>query len=95
MHCCERVQILSDEHLLKMREHGVVASIQPQFVPSDVPWLSSKLPQHLMSFAFRWKSLLDAGRAAASTGVIILLLEYSLLSISGCKFQVAVFFAVS
>jgi len=44
-----------------MREHGVIASIQPQFVPTDAAWLSSKLPQQLMSLAYPWKSLLEAG----------------------------------
>jgi len=45
-----------------MRDHGVIASIQPQFVPSDAPWLASKLPQPLMRLAYPWKSLLEAGR---------------------------------
>jgi len=44
-----------------MREHGVIASIQPQFVSTDAPSLSSKLPQQLMTLAYPWKSLLEAG----------------------------------
>ena len=58
-HYC--VQVLRHDQLAKMREHGVIASIQPQFVPSDAAWLSSKLPQQLLSLAFPWKSLLEAG----------------------------------
>ena len=45
-----------------MRQHGVIASIQPQFVPSDAGWLASKLPPQLLGFAYPWKSLLEAGR---------------------------------
>jgi len=48
-----------------MPQHGVIASIQPQFVPSDAAWLASKLPQQLMRLAYPWKSLLQTG-----TGII-------------------------
>ena len=61
------VQIVRDEQLSKMREHGVIASVQPQFVSSDAAWLSSKLPQPLISVAYPWKSLLRAGTLAVTT----------------------------
>ena len=57
------VQIVREEQLSKMRERGVIASIQPQFVSSDARWLSSKLPQQLIDCAYPWKSLLRAGYA--------------------------------
>jgi len=44
-----------------MARHGVIASIQPQFVHSDAAWLASKLPQQLMRLAYPWKSLRQAG----------------------------------
>ena len=44
-----------------MKARGVVANIQPQFVPTDARWLPEKLPPQLLTHAYAWKTLLDNG----------------------------------
>ena len=44
-----------------MRELGVIANVQPQFVTTDSRWLDTLLPDELLPWAYAWKSLLDRG----------------------------------
>jgi len=44
-----------------MRYQGVIANIQPQFVPSDSRWAQEKLPDSLLPYAYAWKTLLREG----------------------------------
>jgi len=44
-----------------MRSLGVIANIQPQFVPTDARWIQDKLAPELMKYAYAWKTLLDNG----------------------------------
>ena len=54
-------QILRADLLDRMLSHGVIANIQPQFVPTDARWLQQLLPQQLADYAYSWKSLFDKG----------------------------------
>ena len=56
-HC----QVLSAPLLSAFRLHGVVANIQPQFVTADCRWIAERLPPALLSHAYVWKAMLDAG----------------------------------
>lgn len=85
IHC----QILREEQLARMRDHGVIASIQPQFVPSDAPWLASQLPQQLMRLAYPWKSLLEAGIVCAGGSDGPVETPQPLLGIYDCVFRPA------
>ena len=45
-----------------MKSRGIIASIQPQFVPTDARWLEGLLPESLMEYAYVWRTLLKSGR---------------------------------
>ena len=47
--------------MARMQALGVVANIQPQFVPTDARWLGGLLNDQLLTHAYPWKTLLDKG----------------------------------
>ena len=55
------VQILRADLVDRMSSRGVIASIQPQFVPTDCRWLSTLLPSESATYAYVWKTLIDKG----------------------------------
>lgn len=55
-------QILREDLVKKMVQHGVIANIQPQFVPTDACWAEKMLPPDLLEYAYAWKTILHAGR---------------------------------
>jgi predicted amidohydrolase YtcJ len=57
----EHAQIIREEDLIRFREIGVTAVIQPQFFASDRKWAIDRIGSGRMKNAYRWKSLLDAG----------------------------------
>jgi predicted amidohydrolase YtcJ len=44
-----------------MKALGMVANIQPQFVPTDARWVEDFLPDQLMGCIYPWKTLTKAG----------------------------------
>ena len=44
-----------------MKELGVIANIQPQFLTKDSTWLHEKIPTKLMDKAYVWKTLINQG----------------------------------
>ncbi|ELU03691.1 hypothetical protein CAPTEDRAFT_206365 [Capitella teleta] len=56
-HC----QILRKELIPRMKSLGMIANIQPQFVPTDARWVDRFLPDGLMDCIYPWKTLTDAG----------------------------------
>jgi len=59
----EHVQVLSDDVLSQRRfqELGVIASMQPQHMPSDSPWAGQRLGANRLRLAYDWRGLLDSG----------------------------------
>jgi predicted amidohydrolase YtcJ len=62
-HRIEHAQFLQPADVNRMARLGVVASMQPQHCPSDLPILGMVEGQKLASYA--WRSLLDAGATVA------------------------------
>jgi len=59
-HRIEHASILNTELIRQMTEAGVVASVQPHFIVSDV-WLEQRLGARRASLAYPFHSLLQAG----------------------------------
>ncbi len=57
----EHAQIISEKDLIRFKDLGITAVIQPQFFASDRKWAIDRLGAERMKNAYRWKSLLDAG----------------------------------
>ncbi|WP_411374465.1 amidohydrolase [Arthrobacter sp. MPF02] len=62
-HRIEHVQFLQPADVQRLARLGVVASMQPQHCPSDLPILGMVEGRNLASYA--WRSLLDAGTTLA------------------------------
>jgi len=56
-HC----QVLSPDIITHMALLGVVANVQPSFVPTDMRWLAQRLQPHQLESAYAWKTLLRQG----------------------------------
>lgn len=57
IHCC----VLNENLLNRMTNLSVVIDIQPAFVPSDFPWVSERLGDERLEYAYAWKKMLDSG----------------------------------
>jgi predicted amidohydrolase YtcJ len=57
----EHASITDQEQIGRMAAAGVVASVQPSFVPSDAPWLGRRLGTERALWAYPFRSMLDAG----------------------------------
>ena len=42
-----------------MKEMGVIANVQPQFVHTDSLWAEKRLPSELLKYAYSWKTLMN------------------------------------
>jgi predicted amidohydrolase YtcJ len=56
-HC----QVLGDDLIARMAVLGVVANIQPSFVPTDARFVSQRLAASVHRTSYAWRSLLAAG----------------------------------
>lgn len=56
-HC----QILRPDLIKRMKSRGVIANIQPQFVPTDSEVAEKLIPAHLLQCSYPWKTLMDQG----------------------------------
>lgn len=57
----EHAAIADPGQVERMAAAGVVASVQPSFVPADAPWLSRRLGQERTGWAYPFASMLAAG----------------------------------
>ena len=57
----EHAQVVSPEDLPRFRTLGVIASIQPVFATSDMPWAAARLSGRRIGESYAWRSLLRAG----------------------------------
>ena len=61
-HC----QILGEDLVRQMKRLGVIANVQPSFVPTDMHWINKRgLSPVAWPYAYAWKTLLDAGVVVA------------------------------
>ncbi|CAM9101259.1 unnamed protein product, partial [Ectocarpus fasciculatus] len=56
-HC----QVLGRDLIDLMREMGVIANIQPSFVPTDMEWASARLTSDVLEFSYAWRTLMQDG----------------------------------
>ncbi|MFW9929968.1 MAG: amidohydrolase, partial [Candidatus Thorarchaeota archaeon] len=54
-HC----QILGKDLIEKMTNNGIIASIQPIFIESDMQWVEKFLGKERMKYAYAWKTLIQ------------------------------------
>ncbi|MFP5331199.1 MAG: amidohydrolase [Acidimicrobiia bacterium] len=59
----EHASVADPDQVEAMAELGVVASVQPSFVPSDEPWLGRRLGPKREAWAYPFASMLAAGVA--------------------------------
>ncbi|MFO7942537.1 MAG: amidohydrolase [Bacillota bacterium] len=57
IHC----QITRPEQFGAMARAGIIASIQPRFVATDMAWAEARIGRELISTSYAWRSMLDAG----------------------------------
>lgn len=57
----EHAQIVSPEDVPRFADVGVIASVQPTHCTSDMPWAPARLGEDRIPWAYRWRSLLEAG----------------------------------
>lgn len=62
-HC----QVLREDLLPRMRDRGVIANIQPQFVTTDSLYVEKILPASLLKYSYAWKTIMDAGILCAGS----------------------------
>lgn len=62
IHC----QVVGKDQMADLARLGMVADIQPAFLPSDLPWLPEKLGRERALQTYAWRSLLEAGIPAAA-----------------------------
>ena len=60
-HRIEHSQTVRPEDVGRYARLGVIASVQPTHCPSDMPWAPARLGPGRIPWAYRWRSLLDAG----------------------------------
>jgi len=44
-----------------MKNYGVIANVQPQFVTTDSLWAEKRLPDELLAYSYIWKTLMKSG----------------------------------
>ncbi len=57
----EHCAMLTDADVARLADLRLVASCQPTFVTSDMPWLEERLGSGRMASVYRWNSLAEAG----------------------------------
>ncbi len=60
-HRIEHSQTVRPKDVERFARLGVLASIQPTHCTSDMPWAPERLGPRRISWAYRWRSFLDAG----------------------------------
>ena len=59
---CERpvlthCQVLSNSLINRMALGGVIANVQPSFVPTDMRWVQQRLTREQQQYSYAWKVL--------------------------------------
>ena len=64
-HRIEHSQTVRPADVARFARLGVIASVQPLHCTDDMPWAPRRLGPERIAWAYRWRSLLDAGVALA------------------------------
>eukprot|EP00512_Aurantiochytrium_limacinum_P013333 CAMPEP_0171582134 /NCGR_PEP_ID=MMETSP0961-20121227/10015_1 /TAXON_ID=87120 /ORGANISM="Aurantiochytrium limacinum, Strain ATCCMYA-1381" /LENGTH=868 /DNA_ID=CAMNT_0012139069 /DNA_START=9 /DNA_END=2615 /DNA_ORIENTATION=+ len=56
-HC----QILGPDLVEQMAQGGVIANIQPTFVPTDAAWVKERVHGEQLKYSYAWKTLINSG----------------------------------
>jgi len=57
----EHAQIITPEQVKRFRELGVIASMQPSHLLTDMRWVEARLGKERLIHSYAWKEFLDAG----------------------------------
>lgn len=57
----EHAQITTPEQVRRFRELGVIASMQPNHLLTDMRWVEARLGKERLAHSYAWKEFLDAG----------------------------------
>ncbi|HXP47043.1 MAG TPA: amidohydrolase [Terriglobales bacterium] len=57
----EHAQITTPEQMKRCRELGVIASMQPSHLLTDMRWVEARLGKERLAHSYAWKEFLDAG----------------------------------
>ncbi len=60
-HRIEHAQVLLPEDFDRMAHEGVIASMQPSHLLTDMAWAESRLGRERAKYAYAWRSMLDHG----------------------------------
>ncbi|KAL7694006.1 putative metal-dependent hydrolase, composite domain superfamily, amidohydrolase 3 [Plasmopara halstedii] len=60
-HC----QILGEDLIFRMKEHGVIGNIQPSFTVTDAAYVRKRLNDDILPYSYCWKRMLDNGIVCA------------------------------
>ena len=60
-HRAVHLQVCRPDQITKLSQLGVVGDVQPVFVPSDIKITESRIGKERLSWAYAWKSMMDAG----------------------------------
>ena len=75
----EHAQVVDETEIARFRELGVIASMQPSQLLTDMRWAEARLGTQRAAYSYAWKSFLDAGvRLAFGT-------DYPVEPISPCR----------
>ena len=57
----EHAQIATPEQIKRFRELGVIASMQPNHLLTDMRWVEARVGKERLAHSYAWKEFLDAG----------------------------------
>lgn len=57
----EHAQMVSDNDIIRFKEHQILPSMQPSHCTSDMPWLSERIGKDRLKLISRWQSFIDIG----------------------------------
>jgi predicted amidohydrolase YtcJ len=61
----EHLQVVTPDQIKRFAELGVIASMQPNHLLTDMSWAEERLGRARARYSYTWRSLLDAGVALA------------------------------
>ncbi|MFX0023660.1 MAG: amidohydrolase, partial [Candidatus Hermodarchaeota archaeon] len=60
-HRIEHASMLTEDVLKDMKDYGIIASCQPQFINSEYMWLEKRIGKKRCEYTYPMKSIIDAG----------------------------------
>ncbi|SOC37356.1 amidohydrolase [Ureibacillus acetophenoni] len=62
IHAC----VLREDLVERLKRLPIIIDIQPAFVPSDFPWVTERLGEERLEWAYAWRKLIDHGLICAN-----------------------------